>query len=146
MSGYQCYGLPLYSGGPGAEGNSPVLATSDPDVVGRGTPSCSASPGHSCSPVAGKPRTPRTRVAVKDSSKPVGPIHHKDASDPRATQVEKLRSAASAQIGVAFGQDGPAAASCAAPALVPTIIADDGEQSPAALCAQPPGHALSMME
>ena len=85
------------------------------------------SPHHTPALSAAKPRTPKPRTSVKEASKPTVPVHHKSHVDGTSAKVEEMRMAASAQIGVSFGDALPTGT--AETTNVPTfnIIADDSD-------------------
>ena len=117
---------------------SPVLATSDPYVSTETSLRGVASPRFSASPPVTRPKTPKPRTAIKEGSKPTGPLRVRPSPEAHASKVDELRMAASAELGVHFGRSGQAAThpggiaghtdlTAHAP-IVPGIVADDPDE------------------
>ena len=99
---------------------SPGAAVSDPYVsADQGHPRA-LSPALSISPASHKPRTPKPRIAIKESSKPTGPLHLHPPAEGRAALMEEKRHVASNQLGVPFG-DAPVPLVSVAEAHVPNV-------------------------
>ena len=103
---------------------SPVLATSC--VAAGEAHSRAVSPCFSGSPPLHRPKTPKTRTAIKEGAKTAGLIRVRTSSETRATKVDELRMAASAHLGVTFGQQTSGQGQATAtPAGITGVLADD---------------------